>query len=98
MAGKGGKSPAASVMPEMQKRKALSKEQAKIRVLLIYKMLECGDKISVPEIIDRLNHRGINVNRRTVYSDIQAIDRIVPIQIIGSARYTKYMIMEQNWG
>lgn len=65
-------------------------ESGKIRVLAIYNMLQRGNRITVRQIQRELElHYGITANRRTIYSDIYAIDRIVPIEVT-TGRYGGY--------
>ncbi len=67
---------------QSQRQKAKSKEDCKIRVLAIAKMLNEGKKITATEIQRRLDLQyDIQVNRRTIYSDIYAIDRFIPIEV-----------------
>lgn len=71
-----------------------SREESKIRVLAIAKMLEEGKIISASEIIRRLDLQyDIQVYRKTIYSDICSIDRVMPVEtFIG--RYGGY----KKWG
>lgn len=65
-----------------QRQRAASKEQSKIRVLAVYRMLAEGRKITASEIQRRLDlQHDIQVDRKTVYSDIYAIDRFMPIEV-----------------
>ena len=59
------------------------RENSKIRVLAIAKMLNEGRKITSTEIQRRLDLQyDIQVDRKTIYSDICAIDRFIPIETI----------------
>lgn len=65
-----------------QKQKAASKEQCKIRVLAIERMLSYDRRITVKEIQRRLDLQyDIQVSKRTLYSDLYAIDRFVPLDV-----------------
>lgn len=78
-------------------QRAASKEQSKIRVLAIERMLAEGRKITARDIQSRLDlHYDIQVDRKTIYSDISAIDRFIPIEVIGGryGGYKKYNFEE----
>jgi predicted DNA-binding transcriptional regulator YafY len=65
-----------------QRQKGASKEQAKIRVLLIEKMLRYDRRISTKEIQDRLDAKyDMQVSRRTLRQDLAAIDKVVPLDV-----------------
>ena len=65
-----------------QRQKGYSKEQAKIRVLLIEKMLRYDLRITTKEIQDRLDREyDMQVSRKTLLSDLVAIDRVVPLDV-----------------
>ncbi len=65
-----------------QRQKALSKEQSKIRVLAIERMLMEGKRVTASEIQRRLDLLyDIQVDRKTIYTDIYAIDRFIPIEV-----------------
>lgn len=60
-----------------------NRENGKIRVIAIYRMLLEEEKITSRQIIQRLESRyGFTADRKTIYSDIAAIDRIIPIKVI----------------
>lgn len=64
-------------------QRALSKEQSKIRVLAVAKMLNEGRLLSASEIQRRLDLQyGIQVDRKTIYTDIYAINRFIPIAVM----------------
>ena len=66
-----------------QRQKAASKEQGKVRILAIAFMLNEGRLISSTDILRRLDLQyDIQVDRKTIYSDIQAIDKLIPIDVI----------------
>lgn len=65
-----------------QRQKGASKEQAKIRVLLIEKMLRYDRRITTKEIQDRLDSKyDMQVSRRTLFQDLAAIDKVVPLDV-----------------
>ena len=64
-----------------QRNKGASKEQCKIRVLAIERMLQEGRKITAGEIQKRLELQyDIRVSQKTIYNDIYAVDRFIPIE------------------
>lgn len=59
------------------------RKDGKVRVIAIYRMLQSGKLMNSAQIIEKLHSQyGIEVERKTVYSDIAAIDRIMPIKVI----------------
>ena len=65
-----------------QKQKAASKEQSKIRVLAVERMLSYDRIITAKEIKSRLDLQyDIQVNIKTIYDDIYAINRFIPIEV-----------------
>lgn len=65
-----------------QRNKGASKEQCKIRVLAIERILLEGRKITATEIQQRLNlHYDIKASLKTIYNDIYAIDRFMPLDV-----------------
>lgn len=73
-------------------QRALSREQSKIRAIAVYKMLSDGKMLTRADIARRLETQyGIKANRRTIYDDIRAVDRIMPIEVIddGKGGYRK---------
>ena len=59
------------------------RENCKFRVIVIYCELMKKQKVTTKQIINLLQRRyGITVDRKTIYSDIAAINRIVPIMSI----------------
>lgn len=67
---------------ESKRQKALSKEQTKFRVLAIERMLNEGRKLTSSEILRRLDLQyDIQIDRKTLYSDIYAIDKFMPIEV-----------------
>ena len=58
----------------------VDKSKTKTRVLAVAKMLNEGRRITSKDIIRRLDLQyDIQVDRKTIYSDILAIDRFIPI-------------------
>lgn len=73
------------------------KTQSKTRVLAIAKMLNEGRRLTSTEIIRRLDLQyNIQADRKTVYSDIYAIDRFFPVDVIAgkAGGFKKYDVME----
>lgn len=65
-----------------QRQKGASKEQAKIRVLLIEKMLRYDRRITTKEIQDILDSKyDMQVSRPTLFRDLAAIDKVVPLDV-----------------
>lgn len=53
-----------------------------MRILAIERMLRTDRYIRAPEIIRRLNlQHNIHCNRKTVYNDMYAIDRFMPLEM-----------------
>lgn len=64
-----------------QRQKAACREQTKIRVLAIERIMSDGRMHTEKEIQRILHLRyGIQADRKTIYSDICAIDRFTPIR------------------
>lgn len=64
--------------------RATNKETCKIRVVAVYRMILRGQKMTTKEIIHELeSHYGISVDRKTIISDIAAINRIIPVRSSG---------------
>lgn len=56
------------------------REYSRIRVIAVYRMILENDVISTTQIRKKLLDRyGITADRKTIYSDIAAIDRFIPI-------------------
>ena len=63
------------------------REDGKVRVIAIYRMLLRGKLMNTAQILDELQtHYGITAERKTIYSDIRAVDRIVPIKVVPGKR------------
>ena len=57
-------------------------ETSKIRLLAVAKMINEGRRITTGEIMRRLDLQyDIQVDRKTIYSDIYAIDRFMPVDV-----------------
>jgi Fe2+ or Zn2+ uptake regulation protein len=57
-------------------------EYGKVRVLLVAGMLSYDKPISATKILKRLKARGITCDRKTVYSDIASIDKVMPVEVV----------------
>ena len=58
------------------------RDDSKIRLIAVYRMMESGEKLTSTEIINRLKSQfDIEVDRKTIYSDLMAIDRFIPLQV-----------------
>ena len=70
------------------------KENTKIRVITIYRELLKGRKITARQIMRILRCRyGITVDRKTIYDDIAAINRVVPVKAI-MGKYGGYVLWD----
>ena len=81
-----------------QRNKGASREQSKIRVLAIERMLDEGKKITAKEIQQRLDLKyDIKVSPLTIYRDICAIDRFMPIEVTHGygGGFKKYVVVEE---
>jgi predicted DNA-binding transcriptional regulator YafY len=57
------------------------RDDSKIRLIAVYRMIENGEKLTSTQIINRLKSQfDIEVDRRTIYSDLMAINRFIPFQ------------------
>ena len=55
----------------------------KIRLLLVYRMIMRGRKVTCRQIMDELELKhDIVVERKTIFDDIRCIDKIVPVMAI----------------
>lgn len=60
------------------------RDDSKIRLIAVYRMVESGEKLTSTQIISQLkNQFDIEVDRKTIYSDLMAIDRFIPLQVKG---------------
>ena len=74
-----------------------NKCDTKIRVLLVAKMLNEGGMLSASNIASRLEAGyGIKADRKTIMSDVRAIDRVLPLQSAcgRNGGYKKYNILD----
>ena len=56
-------------------------EHDKIRLLAVYNMISSGRKVTTSQILRELDLKyDIQADRKTIYSDIYAIDRFIPIE------------------
>ena len=81
-----------------QRNKGASREQSKIRVLAIERMLDEGKKITAKEIQQRLDLRyDIQETLLTIYRDICAIDRFMPIEVTHGygGGFKKYVVVDE---
>jgi predicted DNA-binding transcriptional regulator YafY len=61
-------------------------------------MLLEGKRITTRQIIDRLKrHYGFKANRKTIYDDIAAINRIMPVKVIPGRNggYIKWDVLQE---
>ena len=81
-----------------QRKRSASREQSKIRVLAIERMLDEGSKITAKEIQQRLDQKyDIQASKLTIYRDICAIDRFMPIKATAgfNGGFKKYDVLEE---
>lgn len=74
-----------------------SRECSRIRVIAVYRMILEYDEITTTQIIQKLQERyGIVCDRKTIYSDIAAIDRFIPIDVQQGVKggYRKHIFEE----
>ncbi len=59
------------------------KDDSKLRLLAVYNIILRGRRVTAGRIQRELELRyDIRANRKTIYADIRAIDRIVPIEVV----------------
>lgn len=59
----------------------MKSENSKIRVLAVAMMLRTGERMTTSKILRNLSAKyGITADRKTIYDDIYAINRFVPIE------------------
>ena len=69
--------------PLRYKKIMAKKDDMKIRLLAIERILKVGQVITSSEILKELEDRfGITADRKTIYDDIRAISRIVPVECV----------------
>ena len=57
---------------------------SKIRLIAVYRMMESGENLTSTQILNRLKSQfDIEADRKTIYSDLMAIDRFIPLQVDG---------------
>lgn len=60
-----------------------TRECCKTRAVAIYLMLSTGQTLSSRAILKKLKCQyGMVVDRKTIFDDIRAIDRIMPIEVV----------------
>lgn len=70
-------------MMGISKTRAASKEWSKVRCLAISRILNYKQPLSAANIIKKLQRQyGISAERKTIYADIAAINRIVPVEVV----------------
>lgn len=70
-----------------------NKDTNKERLIVEFLMLQNNTTITTREMIDRLSLRyDIDVDRRTIYADMAAIGRVVPVYIVRQGRSSKWTI------
>ena len=73
------------------------RDNSKIRLLAVERMLRTDRYINATEIAERLEKRhDILVDRKTIYADLHEIDRIIPLEI-KQGRNGGARIMDFNW-
>ena len=74
-------------MMQKSKTRALAKEQTALRILAISRYLNYEKPLSCRNILKHLKSQyGIMCERKTIYSDIAAINRIVPVEVVYGAK------------
>lgn len=70
-------------MMQKSKTRALAKEQTALRILAISRYLNYKKPLNCRNILAHLKSQyGITCDRKTIYSDIAAINRIVPVEVV----------------
>lgn len=73
------------------------RDDSKIRILAVERMLRTDRYINATEIAERLEKRyDIRVNKKTIYSDLYAIDRIIPLEF-KQGRGGGVRVLDFNW-
>ena len=73
-------------------------DNTKIRILAVAKIINEGRKVPASDIMRRLDMQyDIQADRKTIYSDICAIDRFCPIKVI-PGRFGGYQKFDFGWG
>ena len=74
------------------------RDDSKIKTIAIYRMLDSGRKMNAKEIMDELYGKyGIVASRKTIYSDVQAVNRFFPIESTSGANggFRKYSVLQE---
>ena len=72
---------------QKQRNQSRGRECGKIRVIAVYRMILENDEITTRQIIKKLHDRyGIVCDRKTIFSDIAAIDHFIPIDVQQGAK------------
>jgi predicted DNA-binding transcriptional regulator YafY len=82
---------------QKQRNQSMGREFGKIRVIAVYRMILENDVITARQIIKNLQERyGIVYDRKTIYSDIAAIDHFIPIDVQRGVKggYRKHIFEE----
>ena len=73
-------------------------DTSKVRVIAVYNLLKRGRKVSCTDIIRHLEcNYGITADRKTIISDLQSINMLIPIIPI-SGRYGGYRLFDVYGG
>lgn len=81
-------------MTDRDKRMANSREMGKARIALFTILLETGRKFTANQLQEIAKNRiGNVVDRKTIYSDMAAISRVIPIQST-AGRYGGYQRLD----
>ena len=58
------------------------RETDKIRLLAVERIIARGERVSTKQILRELElHYDIQADRKTIYTDLQAIDRFMPLEV-----------------
>jgi predicted DNA-binding transcriptional regulator YafY len=69
-------------------------ETDKIRLLAVERIISRGRRVSAAQILSELERRyDIKADRKTIYSDIMAIDRFMPVDVTGG-RYGGFQVID----
>ena len=62
------------------------RETDKIRLLAVERIIARGERVSTTQILRELElHYDIQADRKTIYADLQAIDRFMPLEVTTGA-------------
>jgi predicted DNA-binding transcriptional regulator YafY len=79
------------------RNQSVGREYGKIRVIAVYRMILENDEITTNQIMQKLQERyGIACDRKTIFSDIVAIDHFIPIDVRQGVKggYRKHIFEE----